>query len=410
SRTVTLPEVLRSAGMYTALVADTPYPYFPENGYQRGFDHVHIVRGQERDPFARVALPVTLPCNAEKLRDGDWAVTQYLRNVAVARRKVEEDYFSARTLREAAAWLDKSHRRQPFFLFVDTFDPHEPWDPPKSYVDLYDPGYDGEEVIYPRYDRWRDFLSERELKHCRALYAGEASMVDRWVGHLLDRIERLGLLDNTLVCFISDHGTYLGEHGYIGKAILRDNQYESLPLYSEVCRLPWLLHFPGCSPGSKIDALVQPVNLAPTVLDFLGIQRPGTFAAPSLWHVLQGKESKASEIAISSPTLSGKEMTQPVPTNRCSITDGRWLLIYGCAGTDEPRDESACLESNQRLVAPLAGVELSPELYDLEADPGCNKNVITDHEDRARDLHRQFRGFLESSPMRREHLRFFQKI
>src|SRR5262249_20554180 len=140
SRTVTLPEVLRSAGMYTALVADTPYPYFPENGYQRGFDHVHIVRGQERDPFARVALPVTLPCNAEKLRDGDWAVTQYLRNVAVARRKVEEDYFSARTLREAAAWLDKSHRRQPFFLFVDTFDPHEPWDPPKSYVDLYDPG------------------------------------------------------------------------------------------------------------------------------------------------------------------------------------------------------------------------------------------------------------------------------
>ena len=405
--TVTLQDVLRSAGVYTALIVDTPHPFRPDYNYQRNFDHAQVNRGQEGDPFVREAIPVKLPCQAKKLREGEYVVTQYLRNVS--RRKVEEDYFCARTLRDAAEWLDKSHRRQPFFLYVDTFDPHEPWDPPKSYVDLYDKDYDGEEVIYPRYDRWRDFLSERELKHCRALYAGEASMVDRWVGQLFEKIEKLGLLDNTLVVFLADHGFYLGEHGYIGKALIRDT-YQSLPLYSEVCRVPWLLHFPGCKAGGKIDALVQHPSLAPTVLDFLGIKRPESFAAPSLWPVLQGKVAKATDVAISAPALSYRGLTRPHPTERSSITDGRWLLIYGCAGTGDPKDETASVDGKKRLIAPLSGEKLAPELYDLETDPGCTKNIITDHKDRARDLHRQFTAFLKSSPMIRKHLDYFQKI
>jgi arylsulfatase A-like enzyme len=405
--TVTLQDVLRSAGVYTAMIVDTPHPFRPDYDYQRNFDHFHINRGQEGDPFVRQALPVKLPCDPKKLREGEWVMTQYLRNVA--RRKVEEDYFCARTLRDAADWLDTSHRRQPFFLYVDTFDPHEPWDPPKSYVDKYDPDYDGEEVIYPRYDRWRDFLSEKELKHCRALYAGEASMVDRWVGHLLDKIEKLGLYDNTLMCFLADHGFYLGEHDYIGKALIRDT-YQSLPMYSEVCRVPWLVRFPGCKAGGTIDALVQHPSLGPTVLDFLGIKRPPSFAAPSLWPALQGKEAKTTDIAISAPGLSYRGMTRPHPANRSSITDGRWLFIYGCSGTGDPKDTTASVDSTKRLVAPLSGEKLAPELYDLDSDPGCTKNIIADHKDRARDLHRQFTAFLKSSPMRREHLDFFGKI
>jgi arylsulfatase A-like enzyme len=404
--TVTIQDVLRSAGVYTALIVDTPHPFRWDYDYQRNFDHIHVNRGQEGDPVERRALPVKLPCDPKKLRNGEWTMTQHLRNVAG--RKVEEDYFCARTLRDAADWLDKNRKRQPFFLYVDTFDPHEPWDPPQSYVKQYDPDYDGEEVIYPRYDRWRDFLSEKELKHCRALYAGEAAMVDHWVGRLLEKIDKLGLYDNTLVCFLADHGFYLGEHGYIGKAIIRDD-YQSLPMYSEVCRVPWLVRYPGSKPG-KIDALVQHVSLAPTVLDFLGIKRPESFTAPSLWPALQGKEAKTTDIAVGAPALSYRGMIRPHPANRSTITDGRWLLIYGCSGTGDPKDTTASVDSTKRLVAPVSGEKLAPELYDLETDPGCTKNIISDHKDCARDLHKQFTAFLKASPMRKEHQDYFQKI
>jgi arylsulfatase A-like enzyme len=406
--TITLQDVLRPAGVYTALVVDTPHPFTPTYNYQRNFDFVRINHGQEGEPYRTDPIAVKMPCDPGKLRNGTKVVTQYLRNVAD--RKVEEDYFCARTLHGAADWLEKNHRRQPFFLYVDTFDPHEPWDPPKHYVDKYDRDYHGDEVIYPRYDRWKDFLTEAELKHCRALYAGEASMVDHWAGHLLHSVEKLGLLDNTLVLFLADHGFYLGEHGYIGKSFIRGDKYQSLPLYSEVCRVPFLAHFPGCKPGTAIDALVQPVSVAATVVDFLGIKAPPSFAGPSLWPVLQGKEPKVADIAVSSPNLSNPTMKRPHPTNRASVTDGNWLLVYGSSGPVDSADSTASVDSQQRLVAPLTGERLAPELYDLTSDAGCTKNLVEAHKDRAADLHRQLLAFLRRSPMRRDHLPSFEKI
>lgn len=406
--TVTLQDVLRAAGVYTALVVDTPHPFRPDYNYQRNFDFIQVNRGQEMDLYELRPLPVKLPCNPRKLRDGTRTMTQYLRNVAD--RKVEEDYFCARTMRAAADWLTANQRRQPFFLYVDTFDPHEPWDPPALYVKPYDPDYRGEDVTYPRYDRWEEFLTPKELKHCRALYAGEASMVDRWVGHLLERIEKLGLFENTLVLFLADHGFYLGEHGFIGKALIRGGYYQSLAMYSEVCRVPWLVHYPGCRPGQVVDGLVQHMSVAATVLDFLGLRGPASFTGPSLWPMLQGKEARASSLAISAPTLSHPALLRPHPTDRASITDGRWLLIYGCAGTGDPQDRTASVDSRERLIAPLSGERLAPELYDLESDPGCLRNIIVAQKDRAKDLHRQFLAFLKRSPMPADHLEYFQMI
>jgi len=118
-----------------------------------------------------------MPCDPNKLRHKERAVTQYLRNVAL--RRSEADYFVAQTMTAAAHWLELNYdQHEKFFLHVDTFDPHEPWDPPRWYMDMYDPGYEGEEVTYPVYGPC-DYLTEEELKHCRALYAGEAMLVDR---------------------------------------------------------------------------------------------------------------------------------------------------------------------------------------------------------------------------------------
>jgi arylsulfatase A-like enzyme len=267
----------------------------------------------------------------------------------------------------------------------------------------------GQEVIYPRYDCWREFLTEAELKHCRALYAGEASMVDRWVGHLVDKIRSLGLLENTLVLFVADHGFYLGEHGYIGKSLIRADKFQSLPLYSEVCRVPLLAHFPNCRPGA-IDCLAQTVNIPATVLDFLNVKRPPSFAAGSLWPILQRKEAKLSDFVISSPTLSHPGMKHPQPTNRATISDGRWLLVVGSSARVDSSDKTASVDSQPRLVAPLTGEKLAPELYDLRTDPGCVKDIAENDKARVSDLQRQFIDFLTHSRMNREHLEYFVKM
>jgi arylsulfatase A-like enzyme len=420
---LTLQAVLGANDIHTALIADTPWPYAFASGnykYQRDFSYYHQVRGQEQDRWITGELPVRFPCDRRKLRDPDHAYTQYLKNICV--RKCEEDCFVAQSCLAAIQWLKNNHARQPFFLMLDIYDPHEPWDAPQRYADLYDPGYQGEVVRYPRYDLWRRYLSARELQHCKALYAAETTLCDHWLGQFLDTVFKLGLLDNTLIVHLSDHGEYLGEHGYIGKGIIRDESLtddlgqkkvsESLPLYPEMCRIPMSVHFPGCRPGTVKDGLVQPSNLAATVLDYLGIKKPWEFTEPSAWPLLKGDSAKINERIVCSPVLSDKRnMRIPRPTNRPTITDGRWFLVYACAGwADELVGHSHTDPRYPKRTALLSQESLDPQLYDTKTDPLCEKNVFSSNREVAADLHRWFVSSLERSPMRVDHQAFFSEL
>jgi arylsulfatase A-like enzyme len=404
-----LQNVLHSAGLYSALVADTPFPYAPKFDYQRDFDYAQRIRGQESDEYVTAPVDVEFPCDPRKLRDPDHFFAQYLRNIAG--RKIEEDYFCAKAARAAIEWLEKSYQRQPFFFLLDTFDPHEPWDPPQRYVDLYDRGYTGENVVCPRYDLWREFLTERELRHCRALYAAEATMADHWLGRFLERVTSLGLLENTLILLLSDHGVSLGEHGYIGKGIIRNHVLENYPLYPELCRIPFFAHYPGCKPGQKVEGLVQPVNVAATILDYLGLPIPSEFVGPSVWPMLQGKTAHVSDWVMSAPALSDKYMRIPRPTDRATITDGRWLLVYSCAGwADELNHHAHDARYKTKRITMFSKKPLRPELYNLQDDAECQREVYSAHKDLAVDFHRRFFSFLRASPMRRDHLEYFAKL
>lgn len=405
---ITLQETLNKAGVVTSLIADTPHPFAPGFNYQRGFQGWELIRGQEHDRWKTSPREVKLPCDPNKLRNPYGTVVQYLRNVFHRRR--EEDYFVARTMRAAIEWLEENYESR-FFLYVDTFDPHEPWDPPKHYVDMFDPDYDGEEVIYPRYDRWEEFLTERELKHCRALYAAESTMVDRWVGLLLERAESLGLMENTAIIFTTDHGFYLGEHGYIGKSLIREGYHQSLPLYPEVSAIPLIVYIPGVE-GRRIDALVQSVDLMPTILDLMGVEKPPTVQGSSLLPLIEGKVDKIRDVAVAAPVLSSKGMKVPHPTNRATITDGEWMLIYGSQveRVEEAEMTTEMVDSIKRRVADIEGKPLAPELYHLPTDPGCRKNLFEKRHDKAAELHAQFVEYLERWGLPEEHLRFFRHI
>ncbi len=393
---VVLAEVMKAGGYVTALVADTPH--FLAHGYNfsRGFDGWEWIRGQEHDEWRTSPRDPELPCAPEKLRLPYVTVKQYLRNVSD--RRGEGDYFVARTMRRAAAWLEENLDSQPFLLYVDTFDPHEPWDPPKWYVDQYDPGYQGEEVIYPRYAPC-DFLSEAELKHVRALYAGEVSLVDTWIGKLLARVDELGLRDNTVVIFTTDHGFYHGEHGLMGKSLLTEEYHSSVPLYEEVARIPLLVRLPGQRAGHR-QAFAQPPDLMPTILDLAGIPIPSTVQGDSLVPVLRGERDSGRPFAITSRSLihgvGWREFT--------TITNEEWSLIYPGARYEARATEDLAVDSMKRLHAALYQGAGGPELYHLASDPRQQHNVFAQHRDIAAALHADHVRMLEALNTPEEHL------
>jgi len=404
---VVLSELLGRAGYVTGCFVDVPNAFSPGYNYQRGFQAWEVIRGQEMDTWKTRSEPIELPCDPSKLRmGGDWT-RRYLQNVAW--RQVEEDYFPARTMRAAARWLEEN-RGSPFFLYVDTFDPHEPWDPPAHYLERYEPdGYSGDEVIYPRYDRWEGFMSREELDHCRNLYAGEVSLVDRWIGFLVERLEDLGLRDDTAVIITSDHGFYLGEHGFIGKSILRPDEYQSLPLYPEVSSIPFLVLLPGRACGGRRSrAFVQHVDIMPTVLELCGVEVPEFVEGKSLRPAFEG-DDELRPFAVSSPTLSTPDLTVPHPTNRVTVTADGWTLIVGA--TVEGRDEelTRMVDSKQRRISVIYG-PVGPELYNTASDPWCTENVLQENGDVARAMHRELFEFLKTTAMRRDHLPYFEQM
>ncbi len=386
---VVLPEMLREKGYTSMMVADTPHILQQGYNFDRGFDGWQWIRGQENDRLRTDPEEVRFPCKPEKLRSGERVVGQYLRNVSD--RAYEEDYFVAQTMREAKRWLERNYKRDSFFLYVDTFDPHEPWDPPKHYLELYEKGYEGEEVIYPIYGD-ADYLTKKELAHVRALYAGEVSLVDRWVGSLLEKIEDLGLFENTLVIFTTDHGFYHGEHGMIGKLRIAKGRMRYEPLYREVADIPLIMSLPGKSGGRRVKGFAQPWDIAPTLLELAGIRKPPEIHGTSLVPVLKGEKRAVRGFAVSSPCITHG----PNPFVRSTISTSEWTLIYGGkAGEELCMAETAAVDSRARRMEIAKPGEASPELYDIRKDPRQSLNVLSKNTDAARRLHKTYVKFLE---------------
>ncbi|HYQ83216.1 MAG TPA: sulfatase-like hydrolase/transferase, partial [Rubrobacter sp.] len=158
---------------------------------------------------------------------------------------------------------------------VDSYDPHEPWDTPEEYVKMYDDGpYDGKEPFSVIYGP-SGYLTERELARMKARYAGEVTMVDRWLGRFLDTMGELGLFENTLLILLSDHGVAFGEHGYTGKP--------DYVLWPEVTDVPFFVRHPsGKGAGERSDYHASTHDVAPTILGSLGVETPAQMTGQDL--------------------------------------------------------------------------------------------------------------------------------
>jgi arylsulfatase A-like enzyme len=368
----TLAETFRKDGYTTGLVFDTPMFMTEGNNLDRGFGSIEWIRGQGGEPWISDNLiDIPLPAAEHKVKAA--GLRRYLANQS--RRRFESDYLVARTMREATHWLERNYTRDKFVLWVDSWDPHEPWDPPQYYVDQYDPGYVGDEIIYPCYGL-SDYMSAAELNHVKALYAAEVTMVDRWLGHLLDTVDLLALNENTMVVLMSDHGHYFGDHGLQGKPWADFGQ-----LYEEMTHQPLMVRHPDCKrSGQSTDAMVQPCDLFPTVCDLAGLKQPAGLQGSSYANVITGVADIHRDHVISGRNLDDNWGTVPA-----TISDGTWSLVYwpnkdlAYKGIPPRQETYPCTGMPERRV---------DELFHLPDDPGQAKNVISQHSDEAKRLHR----------------------
>jgi arylsulfatase A-like enzyme len=278
----TLAEVLEAAGYQTMLVTDTYHQFYPHMNFHRGFKVYHWIRGQERDPYKPPSSVSEEEMRSRYLIYGEGhKARQYLANVQG--RKTEEDWFAPKVFIDAMELLEGARRREPFFLVVDCYDPHEPWDPPEKYTRLYDPdGYEGKEPLNDKYGK-DDYLTDRQLLRMQALYSAEVTMVDRWLGNFLQKAQELEVMENTLLVLLSDHGHALGEHGFIGKL--------AYALWPELIDIVFLLRHPeGKRAGEVSEYYASTHDVAPTVLGALGIEPPRPMEGQDLSVLLDGKE------------------------------------------------------------------------------------------------------------------------
>ena len=286
--------------------------------YHMGYTGFDFVRGIEADAYR--TDPVDFPCpDGERLSK----LERHWRNVHFLRQS-EGDYFCAQVVTRACDWLQRNRAHQDFYLHLDIFDPHEPWDPPEDILKQFDPkGYavPGVGGAGP-YAPWRGKLTEEQFLALRARYAAKTVFVDRQLGRLFDTLDRLDLWRETMVVLTTDHGTYNGDHGRMGK--LQTHEHDA------VGHIPLVVACPGCPGGQRRAQLVQLVDLFPTVLAAVGRPLPALPPERPL-HGIDLLPVLADAQAPTRPYALCGQFGASV-----SITDGEWILHQSPVPGNQP--------------------------------------------------------------------------
>ncbi|WP_029375506.1 sulfatase [Oceanicola sp. S124] len=301
-------QLLSTAGVYTHLVSDHQH-YFETGGwgYAQAFDSWDFIRGQENDPVAVFAVPPVERIRqrfdprhypTDGMEPGRTATRRTLsKNVwkrsrhAINRLEVreEDDFPTAKCFRQAFDFLDRNRDSDDWFLQIECFDPHEPFDAPERFKALFDTGYDGPILDWPLYEKCTN--SSEEIAEIRGNYAALVSMCDAYFGKLLDWMDENDAWSDTALILTTDHGYLLGEHEWWAK--------NRMPYYEEISHIPLMIWHPDVPRRAegRVTALTQTVDLMPTFLDLHGVTAPEEVRAHSMLPLLRG-ENPQRETAI----------------------------------------------------------------------------------------------------------------
>ena len=185
---------------------------------------------------------------------------------------------------KAVQWIREVPETHPWMMFVNFVGPHSPFDPPVEYAERYRHA-EMPDVIPAAMDGKPDWIKERNLglepdavTEAQRQYCATIELIDDQVGDMLSALERRGMLDNTVVIFSSDHGEMLGDFGLYAKFVA----------YEASLRVPLIASGPGIRAGQVSDALVELIDLNPTICELAGLSRQEHIDAQSFAPVLKG--------------------------------------------------------------------------------------------------------------------------
>jgi arylsulfatase A-like enzyme len=355
----TLAEVLKQAGYETAAFGKMHFNSQLRHGFEKRLDLVDFAeaiaaRGRTKTP---AEVPVQPPWHPFKDPARIWL------NAATLPMASFDDDTSATYFAQQADRFLNERRDKPFFLFVSFYEPHSPF-----YFPIEDRGrFDPKQFEAPTVEHQEEWqipavfrsLTPREKQGIAAAYYTSVAFLDRNVGRVLAALEKSGQVDRTLVIYTGDHGYLLGQHG----------RFEKHCSYEEAIRAPLMIRCPGqVRPGSSTRALVEFIDIFPTVLDLCGVPIPANVQGRSLRRILNG------ETATHRPQV----FIEYAPNDEAAVRDDRWKLIFE-RGRRRRTD-------GYDTGLPLPGRKI--RLYDLEADPAELHDVATlsENADRVRRM------------------------
>ena len=302
-----MPKILKEKGIYTHLVSDH-YHYWEVGGatYHTQYNTWEIARGHEGDPWKGEVKDPEIPDHVYNMRENwphwrqDWVNRKYMKN--------EEDMPQAKTFKKAINFIEKNHTEDNWFLHIETFDPHEPFFTPKKYKNLYKHDYNGPHFDWPNYSIVVE--SEEQVEHMRKEYAASVSMCDHYLGKIINLMDEKDMWKDTMLIVTTDHGFLLGEKDWWAKSVP--------PVYNEIAHIPLFIWDPRLGKkNERRSALVQTIDLAPTILEFFNIRRPKDIQGKVL------KDTINSDVKVREAGLFG---THGAHVN---ITDGQYVYMRG---------------------------------------------------------------------------------
>jgi arylsulfatase len=386
SREVMMQRLLQDAGYRTGSVGKLHfYPPTADHARSTGFDRVLLDDGvAATDPYSdyvkwrKAHDPLASVPYHSVVKDPPRGVNPHRAQIAYEHTPTAwTGAESANMLRELAG------SRRPWFLFSSFFKPHsphtvpEPWDVMYNEADIALPQRVGLDYIEklplpvqkqilrfkPHYDMTDDALRLM----LRSYYAG-ISMVDREVGRILDALDASGQAANTIVIFASDHGDQLLEHGLEGKNVF----------FESSVHVPLMVRWPGRVGAGSHDALIETVDLLPTLLELCAVDTPERCQGRSFAGLITGGSYTNREFVIS------ENIIPEVITGRGR--NMKYEAGKGVGGIKHPDAKMIRTTSWKLTHYPGHG----GELYDLQADPSEMRNLYADKPGKVRE----FKGML----------------
>ena len=353
---VNLAQILGAHGYWTGLICDVYHYFKPDMNLHMGFDTWQWIRGQESDAYLGGPKEKFQP--KQHMPDDLWNpgydrnVRTYMMNTQYFER--DDDWFAGQTVTASIEWLKRNATNRPFMLWIEMFDPHEPWDAPPRFQKMYRDDYGYERYLFGYGVQGGNSPSGKpdftpHLPVLRDLYAAEVSYVDYCMGRLMEAMEQMKLLDDTIVVFTTDHGTHLGEGGYVQK--------QPALLNSLIMHLPLMIRHPERSTaGRRVEEIVSAIDFAPTFCHMLGVDDQDQMDGRNAWDLVTGKVDRLHERAFTQFS------------SFASVRDRKYHYFQHIQG-------------NYRGSGPC--------LYNLAADPRETRNVVGQHPDLAAAMRSQ---------------------